>query len=335
MSPPPIRSSMCRNTPFDASRHVALPRSEWEDGDFVVVEVLHGGGSTAQVELENGRTTEATPGDLFVGALGVRHATLEATADWRAVGDDGVMQWTTGGGLLGRITSRSPFMPTPIDAVYRGHVWVDGAKATMDRWLPEVEPRPYRIPTILVIGSSMSAGKTATGRVLVRRLARMGLRVMAAKITGAGRWRDVLTLGDAGADCIWDFVDAGLPSTVCPEARYRERIVPLLSRMAAEPVDVAVVEAGASPMEPYNGEAAIELLGDAVVMTVLCASDPYAAVGIEAAFGRAPDLVAGIATNTDAGIELVHRLTGRPAARLMDPSSWPLLDTMLRRALAR
>lgn len=330
------RSSMCRIAPdFEGATLRALPRAAWEDGDYVVTEVVHGGGASARLELENGRPTEATPGDRVIGALGVRRATLEANADWRAVGDDGRMHWTTGGGLLGRITSQSPFMPGPIEVEYRGHVWLDGRKATMDRWLPEVPPRTWAIPTILVIGSSMSAGKTATGGILVRRLRAMGLRVMGAKLTGAGRWRDVLSLGDAGACCIYDFVDAGLPSTVCDEDTYRARIVPLLSRMAAEPVDVAVIEAGASPLEPYNGEAAIALLGDTIAMTVVCASDPYAAVGIEAAFGRAPDLIAGVATNTDAGIALVHRLTGRPAARLLDPESWPLLDGLLRRALDR
>jgi hypothetical protein len=42
--------------------------------------------------------------------------------------------------------------------------------------------------------------------------------------TGAGRYRDVLSMKDAGADLIFDFVDVGLPSTVGPADEYREAL---------------------------------------------------------------------------------------------------------------
>ena len=68
-------------------------------------------------------------------------------------------------------------------------------------------------------------------------------------------------MGDAGADAIFDFVDAGLPSTVCPTDVYRQAVRQLLSRMASTDVDVAVIEVGASPLEPYNGDVAVEESG--------------------------------------------------------------------------
>ena len=46
-----------------------------------------------------------------------------------------------------------------------------------------------------------------------------------------------------------------------------------------------VVEAGASPLEPYNGSVVVDYLKDQTCFTVLCASDPYAALGVQAAFG--------------------------------------------------
>lgn len=56
---------------------------------------------------------------------------------------------------------------------------------------------------------------------------------------------------DAGADAIYDFVDVGLPSTICPEAEYRSALDGLMSRVAGVDADPAVVEVGASPLEPY------------------------------------------------------------------------------------
>ena len=67
---------------------------------------------------------------------------------------------------------------------------------------------------------------------------------------------------------------------------------------------------------------------------VLCASDPYAVVGIIDAFGRKPDLVAGPAANTEAGIALVRRLTGLEALDARSPAAAGELDHTLRSALA-
>jgi len=94
-----------------------------------------------------------------------------------------------------------------------------------------------------------------------------------------------------------------------------------------------VAEAGASPLEPYNGAIAKEMIRDNVKFKLLCAQDPYAVVGVQHAFQRSPDLVAGGAANTEAAIALVHKLSGLPALNLMDPSSHGELADMLRKAL--
>jgi NAD(P)-dependent dehydrogenase (short-subunit alcohol dehydrogenase family) len=188
---------------------------------------------------------------------------------------------------------------------------------------------PLSIPVVLLIGTSMSSGKTTSGRAIVHELKRLGLKVAAAKLTGAARYRDVLSLGDAGADRIFDFVDVGLPSTVCPEDEFKIALARLLSKIAASGVDVLVAEAGASPLEPYNGAVAMEALKDSIAMLVLCASDPYAVLGVEHAFGRKPDLVCGPAANTDSAVELVDKLCSVRALNLMRRSSRPELARLL------
>ncbi len=84
-----------------------------------------------------------------------------------------------------------------------------------------------------------------------------------------------------------------------------------------------VAEAGASPLEPYNGAAAMDELGDNIACTILCASDPYAVVGVRDAFALDPDLVAGRAAQTSAAVELVRKLTGLRALNVIDRRTVP------------
>jgi hypothetical protein len=190
-------------------------------------------------------------------------------------------------------------------------------------------------PVVLIIGTSMDAGKTIAATVIVRELAGMGLRVAGTKLTGVGRYKDLLAMSDAGADPIVDFVDAGLPSTVMSADEYEPALRAILGRLAESDPDVVVVEAGASPLEPYNGETAVRLLRDLRRFTVLCASDPYAVVGVIGAFDVMPDLVSGRATSTEAATDLLARLCPVPALNLLDPGSRPALRRLLAGWLGR
>lgn len=311
----------------------ALPRADWGNGDYVIVEVASTS-SGQQIELASGRMIEVAEGDLAVGALGRRHATLEATGTWEEVGEDGRMHFLTGAGLLGKCTSRSMMLSPLTVAHYRGHVHLHGHPVGMADYALPATDLPYEIPTVLLVGTSMSAGKTTAARIVIRELKRAGLEVIGAKLTGAGRYRDVLTMGDAGADQIFDFMDAGLPSTICPEDAYRDALRALLGRMAETGADVAVVEVGASPLEPYNGATAIEKIREHVRLTILCSLDPYAVLGVMSAYDSRPDLVTGVATNTRAGVELVEKLSGVPALNIRDKESRPALREILDRHLS-
>lgn len=313
-----------------------LDRDRWSNGDYVVAEVRTRA-SGRRVELATGRSIEVAEGDLLVSALGRREATLEATGSWDEVREDGRMHVLSGGGILGRMTSIAANMEPLIPVTYRGHVHVDGSSVGMEDYTSDPEERTWDAPTVLLVGTSMSAGKTTAAQVIIRRLKRMGLRVLGAKLAGAGRWGDILTMNDAGADAVCDFVDAGLPSTVVPAAEYRPALRRMLSTMAAGEPDVGVVEVGASPLEPYNGALAVASIQDAIDFMVLCASDPYAVVGVEEAWsaGPDPDLVTGIAANTSAGRSLVRELSGIPCLDLRRKRALPELDDMLREALGR
>ena len=310
-----------------------LPRDRWENGDYVIGRVVSLASYGPRIELANGRMIEVAFGDELVGAFGVRAATLAAVGGWSDIGEDGAMHALTGAGLIGRATSVSPYVETLLDLVYQGHVVRGGKKITMKSFVDPVTDVDYDLPTVLIIGTSMSSGKTSVGKVMVRQLSRSGLRVAAVKLTGAGRYRDTLAMRDAGAEVIYDFVDGGLPSTVCPPPQYRSALSVVLKKLVDAAPDVVIAEAGASPLEPYSGDVLIDEICDQVKFTVLCASDPYAVVGVTQGFGFQPDLVAGIATNTSAAIQLAEKLSGIKALNLLNPESHPALREMLRAKL--
>ena len=278
---------------------------------------------------------EALQGDFLVGALGRRFATLQVTGDWEGIGDDLVMDGLTRSGVFGKTTSVAPPSARFVASLrYRGHVLVKGRRAGTKTFVEGEPEREFAIPTILVVGTSMEAGKTPAAKRIIRALRQRDLRVGGVKLTGVARYRDILGMRDAGADVVLDFVDAGLASTICPEDEFRAATRSLLSRLAGFDLDVVVAEAGASPLEPYNGEAAIEELDGAIACTVLCALDPYAVVGVVDAFGGRPDFVSGRATATLAGTALIRKLTGLRALNVLDPATWPELDAILAERLA-
>lgn len=331
-----VYTSVTRISDLTAQSFEVQPvdRAQWQTGDYVVGRVLSTAGALHNIELPNGRMIEAFEDDLIIGAFGERMATLEAVGNWQAITDD-TFNALTSAGLFGQLTSKSPFMPALMSLRYVGHVTRNGKHMCMSDFVKNIPEQTLTAPVILIVGTSMSAGKTTSGRVIVRMLKQQGLQVVAAKLTGAARYRDVLSYKDAGADAIYDFVDAGLPSTVCNEQLFRSAMSKMLAVIASNRPNVVVIEAGASPLEPYNGDTVMALLDDRVCFMLLCASDPYAVMGVASAFARQPDLIAGGAANTKAGIKLVNKLTGLPALNLMDRASYPDLQQRILKALEK
>ena len=326
------RCSDLAEQPFEVE---LLDRSHWATGDFVVGRITGERNRLYHCETQSGRMADLVLDDLMIGALGQRAATLEGVGDWRETGPDGVLEALTSAGLLGRSTSISPTFPNLVHMHYSGHVVRNGRKVTMRDFVVPAAPVKLDIPVILLIGTSMSSGKTTSGRLIIRALKYMGLDVIAAKLTGAARYRDILQFRDAGARCVIDFVDAGLPSTVCSAERYAEALDVMLERLAACNAQVLVAESGASPLEPYNGAAVVERLSEHLRFTVLCASDPYAVLGVQTAYGPAlrASIVSGPAANTSAACDLVKRLCGLESLSLLDRRNYPTLCRKLRNAL--
>lgn len=315
-----------QTNPYDVR---ALDKSQWDGGDYVLTEVV--GKERSDLYVVENRRGEMIPveaGDKVIGALGRREATLEGVGSYEDVVKS-EMHALTSAGLIGAFTSFSILLPKPLRLNYRGHIVRDGKKVTMQQFAIDADGREFDVPTILIIGTSMSAGKTVTGRRVCEVLSSKGLNIVGAKLTGAGRYRDIKSFRRAGANRIFDFVDVGLPSTVVSEPHYRAAIRPLLRHIAGVRPDFLVAETGASPLEPYNVKAAMDELGDNIACILLAASDPYAVVGVEKAFGVKPDLVTGPAANTSAAVALVAKLAGLPAINVIDRNTLPEFTAFL------
>ncbi len=307
----------------------SLPKDQWDTGDYVICEILDAGSNTLSLELPNGRMRGVIGGESIVGALGERFATLEATGTWKEVGDDLTMDVLTGAGLLGKMTSKSVFIPNMMKIGYTAHALRGEEKLTMDSFVKPLKEIPFTTPVILFVGTSMSAGKTTSARIVTNLFKQAKLKVVGAKLTGAGRFKDILAVKDVGADAVMDFVDVGLPSSIYPREEYQGKLRQLLTRIELQKADVAVVEIGASPLEPYNGDVAINAIREQVKCVILSASDPYAVYGLMKAFDIVPDIVTGISTNTLAGRRMVEQLCNVRALNLIDPSTTDELKRIL------
>ena len=325
-----LRISDLDKIPFEVDK---LEKIHWKTGDYVVGKITNTGNERMKIELINGRMRGIMKDDLVIGALGERYATLEATGSWREVEEYGIMHLLTGAGLMGKCTSKSAFLPNLIEIEYVGHVMRDDQVCKMDDYVKSTKESDFKTPVILLVGTSMSAGKTTVARIIVNHLKRAGLKIVAGKLTGASRFRDILSFKDVGASHIFDFVDMGLPSSIFPREKYRKKLMQLLSHINNVKADVAVIELGASPLEPYNGDVAFEELKSSVRCIVLCASDPYAVYGVMKSFKLKPDLVTGIATNTLAGAELIEKLCGVKALNLINPDTSDTLKQILNEKL--
>ena len=341
-----IADADLKTRPFTIEK---APRSIWATGDYIVG-LYVGQGGEANLELSDGSIQPLKLNDLVVGALGDRAATYEIVGTWQLIDEASQpvkMDMICGSGIFGIETSRCSKHPPSPKFIYEGHCLRLDKKICMKDFGPEEKTREMpHCKIILLVGSSMSSGKTFTGRSIINIVKNdLGVkRVAAAKFTGAGYNQDCLQFSEAGADFVCDFVDVGCPSTAMPADEYRESVLPaILTLLAEQDADVIVGEVGASPFEKYNG---VEVLKELLVSDsrpehvylVLCASDAYGVVGLRQVLESEGFMtqilgVSGMAACNAAAADLVKRVSGLQAFNLKDPASIADLRMLLKKCL--
>jgi hypothetical protein len=298
-------------------------------GVVLAVRVLDDKAQYNELEDVGGVMRRYRKGEVVAGVLGSRRALRGYTGEVPArvaVGDH--LHLLNLGGVIGRCTSACASVGPAARVEVLGAIVDPRPGATAGA----ASIRPGRIgldevlvappPTIYLLGSCMSAGKTAAAAALVGELSRAGLRVGAAKVTGVALRRDVLELVAEGAVSAYTFADAGLPSTCggpAEAALLAAATRGCLNALGRDGVDVAVVEFGDGLLGDYG---VLELLEHADLRAaagavVFAASDPVAAwggVALLSARGMAVDVVTGPATDHDAGSAALRTRLGVAAA---------------------
>ncbi len=279
-----------------------------------------------QLEDLHGRMVTLHDGDIIAGVLGQRnalHGYSGLVPETIAAGD--TLQILNLGGVIGRCTSQNPDVGRPFDLEVLGSVLVfpdfedrSGVPAHigMNAITAPEGPLP-RVPVVYVAGTCMSSGKTSAACRLVRQLAKRGLAVGAAKLTGVSLRRDTLNMRDYGARWAASFNDAGVVSTTADTAVAVARTV--LGHLAHVGAEVIVAELGDGILGEYGVQEILaepELMRLATVM-VLCANDPVGAWGavevLRGRFGLSIDVISGPTTDNAVGTRYIRTQLGLEA----------------------
>jgi hypothetical protein len=312
------------------------------EGYVIAVRILEDKSSYNTVEDVTGRMLALRGGDVLAGVLGTRRA-LRGYAGvvpaHLAVGD--TIEVLNLGGILGRCTSVNPDIGPPFRAEVLGAVLafpelgdrVGRPAHIRDRAVPPADFLESRVPVVYVAGTCMNAGKTVAATELVRGLARGGLRVAAAKLTGVSLMRDALSMLDAGAIAALTFNDVGIASTHPGVTVTSAKGI--FNRLAAAKPDVVVAELGDGILGEYGVQ---DILHDGELMRVgaayvMAAPDPVACWGAAELMRREFDLpitaITGPATDNEVGQVYITGSLGLPAHNaLRDPAG--LVDAVRR-----
>jgi hypothetical protein len=314
------------------------------EGYVLAVRILEDKSSYNTIEYVTGRMLSLREGDVLAGTLGTRRALrgyAGVVPPQLAVGDR--IEVLNLGGILGHCTSANPDIGPPFTAEVLGAILafpelgdrVGRPAHIRDHAVPPADTLESIVPVIYVAGTCMNAGKTVAATELVRGLARGGLRVAAAKLTGVSLMRDALSMLDAGAVAALTFNDVGVASTHAGITVATAKGI--FNRLASSKPHVIVAELGDGILGEYGVQDILhdpELMGIGAAY-VMAAPDPVACWGaaelMRSQFGLPITAITGPATDNEVGLTYIQASLGLPAHNARRDASG--LVAVVRRAL--
>jgi hypothetical protein len=296
------------------------------EGYVLAVRILEDKSTYNTVEDVTGRMVALRADDVLAGTLGSRRALrgyAGVVPPTVAAGD--TIEVLNLGGILGRCTSVNPEIGPPFKAAVLGAILtfpelgdrIGRPAHIRDLAVPPADRLESDVPVVYVAGTCMNAGKTVAATELVRGLARSGLRVAAAKLTGVSLMRDALSMQDAGAVAALTFNDVGVASTHPGVTVATAKGI--FNRLAQVRPDVIVAELGDGILGEYGVQ---DILHDAELMGVgaayvMAAPDPVACWGAAELMRREYNLpitaITGPATDNEVGITYAQAELGLAA----------------------
>jgi hypothetical protein len=296
-------------------------------------------GRNASLENQHGVPMPIFPGDQIVGVFGHRYAThqYEGYVPTRAGNRCDLL---SGGGVCGKVASQHSGVRSPTRLQVLGLI--------ADQSGEPLNLRSFALPAlgptggsnvILVVGASMDSGKTTTVSTLARMLIGQGLRVAAGKLTGTAAARDTRLYVASGADPVFDFIDAGYPSTYMLDAdQVFELLDVILSQLRASRPDYIVLEVADGIFQRETrmllGSEVFRSLVDHVFFSANDSLSAESGVRNLRAYGLPLRAITGRLTSSPLGMREAEELTGVPClstARILEGDAFNLLR--LRRPL--
>ena len=290
-------------------------------------------GRHGAVELACGRKADLHLGDLIVGAFGNRYATNQY--EGRVPPRLDYYHMLSQGAVFGQVVS-APYSisdPTVIEPL--GFL-NDGTGAAIN--LSHFGLMPLALaeltPTLLVLGSSMDAGKTTTAATLVRGLSLAGWRVHAGKLTGTGCAKDIHKMRDAGAQKVLDFTHCGYAATAATSDQELDAISSrLIEHLSQEAPDILILEIADGIVQTETDRLAKMLSEKRKVDGVILAIHDVLSAGpaaqlIEHKFGLPLFGVSGAVTHSPLSTDELRRATTLPVYAMPD-----LADPMIALAM--
>ena len=187
-----------------------------EVGDLVYGRVLQIG-QHSDLENRSGRIHSVTKGSKAVFVFGNRYAPdyYEGVVPDEYTSEVDLLARS---GVIGTVKNRSQLVKDATKVKVLGYICDDDGTVLNTRNYclvnpKELDKKPNRSKLILVVGSSMNAGKSAAAAACCWALSSMGHDVRASKITGTASLKDILKMQDSGASVVNDFTHFGYPST--------------------------------------------------------------------------------------------------------------------------
>lgn len=211
-------------------------------GDLVMAKVTEIG-QHKRLELYNSRRAILYEGDEIIVAYGNRYAPDQF--EGIVPGHLGPCRLVAAGGVAARLLNRHDRVRTATRITPLGLLADEqGYRINLSSSrLPKVDKIHSKPLVVVIAGTSMNSGKTTTCANLVKGFVRHNIKVAAAKFTGTGAGADYRALVDAGADPVFDFIDAGYVSTYRINKESLLDIATTLgTEMCSTEPDVIVVE---------------------------------------------------------------------------------------------
>ena len=298
-----------------------------EEGYCLAVRALDTKDVYNQVEGADGVFRTVVAGEVIVGALGERQALKGYSGRIpRHVAPGDTLHVQNMGGILGRVAAPHPDLGPALRVEVLGAVLVGDPPRharIQDTAIDPVETLAASAPLVFVSGTAMNTGKTYAAASLVAGLTARGLRVAAAKLTGAALQRDVRAMVAGGAVASASFTEAGAVATTGRDmVPIAKGLIAHLNRPdvagGAAP-DVLVLELGDGVIGPYGVDQILQdmELQRLTATHVLAATDLAGVWACDQLFRtryRAGiGVVVGPATDTDVGRRYIQTSLGIPA----------------------